>query len=282
MRVAPIEVVALLSSVGCYYASSRMRARKEEAHDEVAMLRSIPDLPIGVASVMLPNPDTKRLVWLRGVILPLSSVDDLCDNSDDESSSSTVDTALVSDNTTDLKPVVLVDRTWHICKRTGTEIIGGTSKMTKTKLISESKKQVPFIMARQIPKPCNEYVFVNWDGNEDLVPLKQVSCSRKQLLNLSQLDSELTVEEEREEKALSQGTVVTALGLLSSDKGILTIEPSEAHPFFLTTTSKEQMIEELLDDIETTLSHKERLYREMSFAFAGFLFGVSLILRTKD
>ncbi|XP_074266369.1 E3 ubiquitin-protein ligase SPL2-like [Silene latifolia] len=224
--IGELHIFALFASIGSYCASRWMKTRMQQAHDKVDMLRSIPDVPIGVASAMLPDPDTKRLVWLRGVILPLSSVDNLGDADDNNK-------ALVLNNTADLKAVVIVDRTWHIYKKKATRMIRGISKTTNANLISDSKKQVPFIIARQISKPCNEYVFVNWDGNEDLVPLKQVSCTRKQLLNLSQLDSELTVEEEREEKALSQGTVVTALGLLSSDKGIPTIEPSEEHPFFV-------------------------------------------------
>ncbi|KAH9613567.1 hypothetical protein KSS87_006322, partial [Heliosperma pusillum] len=81
-----------------------------------------------------------------------------------------------------------------------------------------------------------------------------------------------TIEEVTEEKALSQGTVVTAIGFLNSDEGIPTIEPSETLPFFVTTKSKEQMIEELSNQIKNE-SFTERLHIGMSACLVGIFIG---------
>ncbi|KAH9622900.1 hypothetical protein KSS87_014998 [Heliosperma pusillum] len=207
------------TSLGFYLASRKVKARVEQSVvDSIATLSSIPDVSIGVASAMLPDPDTKRLVWLRGVVLPFSSVDNLGDAA-----------SPLSDNISGLEAVVFVSRT---------------------------------------------------QGREDRIPLEQVNYSKKELLNLSHRADELTIEEVTEEKALSQGTVVTAIGFLNSDKGIPTIEPSETLPFFVTTKSKEQMIEELSNQIKKE-SFTERLHIGMSACLVGIFIGTFIGIACK-
>ncbi|XP_074290431.1 E3 ubiquitin-protein ligase SPL2-like [Silene latifolia] len=263
MDVTLVQIAAFVSSIGTFCASRVMNAEAKRTLDQIANLSSIPDVPIGVASAMVPNPNAKsRLVLLRGVVLPLSSVDNLGDAASPSQTSD--DNALVSDTTHGLEAVVIVSQTKHIYN-------GGCSR-PQIKLISDSRKQVPFIIAKELSKSCNEYVFVNWKGREDRIPLEQVNYSKKELLNLSHREHDLTVEEVNEEKALPQGTVVTALGYLNSDKGIPTIEPSELHSFFLTTKSKEQMIEELSNQVEE-ISFQERMCAGISACLVGLLIG---------
>ncbi|KAH9612329.1 hypothetical protein KSS87_023910 [Heliosperma pusillum] len=176
MELNIVQITALLSSLGFYHASRMVKAKVEQSVDSIATLSSIPDVSIGVASAMLPDPDTKRLVWLRGVVLPFSSVDNVGDAA-----------SPLSDIISGLEAVVFVSR---------------------TQFISRS----------------------------------------------------------------SQGTVVTAIGFLNSDEGIPTIEPSETLPFFVTTKSKEQMIEELSNQIKNE-SFTERLHIGMSACLVGIFIG---------
>ncbi|XP_021864171.1 E3 ubiquitin-protein ligase SPL2-like [Spinacia oleracea] len=276
--------LSAISSAALAFWASEQKAKIKETNAMVDTLNATFEYPmscLGSLLTSLPHQDVKKLVFIRGVILPTSFANigglDKVSSSSSSSPNQGVGSAIniLRSPKTGQHAVVVEKTTTHVYNETSTNLMGDNKKQEGTKIVSKARKQVPFIIADHISVPCNEYVVINLEGADVEVPLQKVSYDKKHIFTHNHNGRELQVDEVTEEEILPVGTVVTAVGIFSSENGIPTIKPFQDLPYFLTSKTKNEMIAEVSAKFKNLRDTSDSLSR-WSVGCAFFAFGVYL------
>ncbi|KAG9458106.1 hypothetical protein H6P81_002614 [Aristolochia fimbriata] len=115
---------------------------------------------------------------------------------------------------------------------------------------------VPFVLTAEESEPESGYVFVNLNGSNHLLPLTTVYSHMRpvQASPFTFLQAIFghgyPVGLLDEEKILPLGQDITAVGICSSEDGVLEIKSSKDIPYFLSEMTKDQMEEEIAVNIK--------------------------------
>ncbi|XP_010463474.1 PREDICTED: E3 ubiquitin-protein ligase SPL2-like [Camelina sativa] len=246
-----LAISAVGSAIKCASTNAALNKIKDAPDVSVADLLSL--LPASEDKSETNDHGTspdQRLVVVRGFVRPKISGDDNV-----LISSETGDKALIIQRTQTkgnvcfedkLKPLLMsINFVYSMC------IVDGKDCSTRLpKQGVDFMRKVPFVIVGNDQQSQSSYLFVNMDGSRQPLPLTTV-YNRLQPINTSFLQAFLFPEYPvgllDVEKILPPWKDITAVGICSFKNGVPEIKSCEDLPYFLSEMTKDQMIEELMD-----------------------------------
>ncbi|XP_010480008.1 PREDICTED: E3 ubiquitin-protein ligase SPL2-like [Camelina sativa] len=234
-----LAISAVGSAIKCASTNAALNKINDAPEVSVADLRSL--LPASEDKSETNDHGTssdQRLVVVRGFVRPKISGDD---------------NVLISSETGDKALII---------QRTQTYVYSGWKRLfhsTGYRFMLERSmpkqgvdfmRKVPFVIVGNDQQSQSSYLFVNMDGSRQPLPLTTV-YNRLQPINTSFLQAFLFPEYPvgllDVEKILPPGKDITAVGICSFKNGVPEIKSCQDLPYFLSEMTKDQMIEELMD-----------------------------------
>ncbi|XP_021719952.1 E3 ubiquitin-protein ligase SPL2-like [Chenopodium quinoa] len=281
-------ILSTISSAALAYFASLEKAKTQQAYDTVETLRGIPEYHVsGLQTLIssLPHHDIKKIVFLRGVVLPSSLVKNLTSGGDASDTAQGVPESSVEilhSPKTHQQQAVVVERSIIHGYYERSNFLGFINKKQEgKKVVSKARKQVPFIIAENtnhtISILSSKYVVINLEDTDVQIPLQKVSSDKREIFTHSDNNGfKLQVDEITEENILPVGDVISAVGIFSLENGVPNIKPYKGLPYFLTSKSKEELVAELSAQLENATDWSETL-SNWSVGLAGFAIGALLL-----
>ncbi|XP_059642468.1 E3 ubiquitin-protein ligase SPL2-like isoform X1 [Cornus florida] len=237
-------------------------------------VRSIPTVRISDLRSILPNGHRSKRVFVRGVVQPKPS-DSQKANPNVLHSAETGQEAIVVKRrqTCIYKEKVIKEE-----KKQDSDLKPTTKEETREweETVSSTYRKVPFILAEGVRRPCSDYVIVDTDDLQHYLPLTKVYSHRSRLYHHKSSNVDVKADMLTEERIFPVGEVINAVGACSLENGVPVIRPCNTLPKFLTYYSKDSLVKELSDSVESSIAtsgiFKGLSTCLLSYAAADFLY----------